>query len=148
MKKICDDLNSYFPAACEDCGYICCSSQWEGGAQLGDTGDYGEIYCPRCGGSNITEIDNEQPPQSQLPYDVILNQRKCIDKLEDEMIDLAYPRPFKVRQAVIREGWEYAGRQLTVIGPTVIVNGMLWVPIVFEDEDEPDLYKESSIKFL
>lgn len=38
---------TYFPAQCK-CGYYGMSNTFEGGYQIGDTGDYSDIMCPKC----------------------------------------------------------------------------------------------------
>lgn len=49
----------YYPAECENCHFKGSSSEWTGGGQIADTGDYDDSYCPRCGSPNYNEIENE-----------------------------------------------------------------------------------------
>lgn len=49
-------------------------------------------------------------------------------------------------KAEIKEGWLEAGRKLTVLGEPIIVNGMSWTPVLFDDEEDPDFHKTAAIK--
>lgn len=49
----------YFVAQCEKCGFKGESSEWDGGGQIGDTGDYGDSYCPVCGQVDVPEADDD-----------------------------------------------------------------------------------------
>ena len=49
------DLDRYYPARCGDCGWVGISSACTGGGPLADTGDYEDIYCPKCDAPNIDE---------------------------------------------------------------------------------------------
>lgn len=50
---------SYFVAQCEKCGFKGASSEWNGGGQIADTGDYGDSYCPVCGHVDVPEADDD-----------------------------------------------------------------------------------------
>lgn len=49
----------YFVAQCEGCGFKAASSEWLGGGQIADTGDYGDTYCPVCGHVDCEEAEND-----------------------------------------------------------------------------------------
>lgn len=49
----------WYPAQCNKCGWKGCSCELNGGMQIADTGDYGDIYCPCCYSNYIDEADNE-----------------------------------------------------------------------------------------
>ncbi len=42
------DKNNYFFCECESCGWMGASNIAHGGGQIADTGDYSDVYCPRC----------------------------------------------------------------------------------------------------
>lgn len=52
------DKNNYFFSQCNDCGWMGCSSAMEGGGQIADTGDYSDVYCPKCSSGNYYDLDN------------------------------------------------------------------------------------------
>ena len=52
----CSDPNS--PCKCNKCSWLGSSEEVDGGGQIADTGDYGDIYCPKCGSTDIDETDN------------------------------------------------------------------------------------------
>ena len=39
----------YYPVLCQCCGWLGSSGDCDGGGQIADTGDYGDLYCPKCG---------------------------------------------------------------------------------------------------
>jgi hypothetical protein len=45
----------------------------------------------------------------------------------------------------IKHGWEDAGRTGQRIGHDVLVNGILWTPILWDDEEDPDWHKAQSL---
>jgi ribosomal protein L37E len=47
----------WWPAICPRCGWRGLSEDCEGGGPMGDTGDYSEVTCPRCG--NNVDDDEE-----------------------------------------------------------------------------------------
>jgi hypothetical protein len=47
--------------------------------------------------------------------------------------------------AVIKEGWDQAGKGLEVLGPAVYVE-QWWVPVLHPDEEDPSFYKEASLR--
>lgn len=46
----------------------------------------------------------------------------------------------------IAENWFDAGRAGFRVGPDFSVNGTLWTPILFDGEEDPDLYKAESLE--
>ena len=44
---------------CENCGWQGSSESLHGGSQIADTGDYGDAYCPCCGGTDIYDINED-----------------------------------------------------------------------------------------
>lgn len=49
------------------------------------------------------------------------------------------PHGFSIRTRVqIRKDWERAGRKGTTLGPSVIVNGQSWTPVLWEDGQGED----------
>ena len=61
VRIIPEDEKKYFPAECGRCGWIGSSADMGGGGQIGQSGDYFDIYCPCCGSIDIGEADNDQP---------------------------------------------------------------------------------------
>jgi hypothetical protein len=55
------EKSKYYPAECSECGWLGSSSQLEGGGQLADTGDYDDVYCPKCWSNKIEDTDNVHP---------------------------------------------------------------------------------------
>lgn len=47
---------TYFPVECTNCGWKGWSHLANGGSQIADTGDYSDIYCPKCGTENLEDI--------------------------------------------------------------------------------------------
>lgn len=54
----------------------------------------------------------------------------------------------KIMKAKVKEGWHDAGKICEVIGLPIHVNGMSWMPIVWEDEEDPDWFKSSGLEFI
>ena len=48
-----DDDEHYFQSTCGECGWFGSSRFLGGGAQIADTGDYDDIYCPICGSKDV-----------------------------------------------------------------------------------------------
>lgn len=48
----------YFMVECKNCGWIGSSEFVEGGGQIADTGDCGDIYCPKCNAIEPEETEN------------------------------------------------------------------------------------------
>lgn len=48
-----DNKKSFYLAECNKCGWFGSSKFLDGGHQIADTGDYGDVYCPVCGNSDI-----------------------------------------------------------------------------------------------
>jgi len=46
--------------------------------------------------------------------------------------------------AVIKEGWEGAGRELHVIGPAYL-HEQWWVPVIDPEEEDPTWHKEAGL---
>ena len=46
--------------------------------------------------------------------------------------------------AVIREGWEGAGKHMRVLGPAVFVQ-QHWVPVLDPDEEDPTFHKAAGL---
>lgn len=44
-----DNTGKWFNVCCQSCGWTGSSEFLDGGGQIADTGDYGDIYCPNCG---------------------------------------------------------------------------------------------------
>lgn len=70
-----NQLNNYYPVCCQGCGWLGSSELLEGGGQIADTGDFGDIYCPKC-----YQID---PNQAETNYYYVVNGDKA-DALEQE----------------------------------------------------------------
>jgi hypothetical protein len=47
--------------------------------------------------------------------------------------------------AEIRAGWIEEGKRGTVLGPVVEVLKTRWVPILWDDEEDPDWHKEAGL---
>ena len=45
-----DELRKWYPVKCTECNWKGLSRDCAGGLQIADTGDYDDIYCPRCWG--------------------------------------------------------------------------------------------------
>lgn len=56
-----EDEKKYYPAECEDCGWIGSSQLLAGGAPIADTGDFNDPLCPVCFSAKVDETDNYQP---------------------------------------------------------------------------------------
>lgn len=52
------------------------------------------------------------------------------------------------KRGVVKEGWYDAGRTLTILGKSVTVKNMEWLPIVFDNEEDPTFHKTTSIRPL
>lgn len=48
--------DTYFPVKCEKCGWESWSHLADGGGQIADTGDYSDVYCPKCGSLDLDDI--------------------------------------------------------------------------------------------
>jgi hypothetical protein len=48
----------------------------------------------------------------------------------------------------IKTGWANAGKELTILGEGIVVNGRCWVPIVFDDEGDPEFHKCESVEVI
>jgi len=49
MEKMVEtELNCYWPAACNACGWIGSSEDAHGGRAIADTGDFSDVTCPKC----------------------------------------------------------------------------------------------------
>jgi hypothetical protein len=55
-----DTHASYYIAICDKCGWWDSSKLLDGGGQIGDTGDYGDCFCPVCGNANTDEVDENE----------------------------------------------------------------------------------------
>lgn len=44
-----------FPVTCNECGWESWSNLAEGGGQIADTGEYGDIYCPKCHSNQLDD---------------------------------------------------------------------------------------------
>jgi hypothetical protein len=73
MKPICSEkeLNRYYPAKCQKCWWVGSSSKVNGGGPLGDSGDYDDIYCPRCDSWEVDEYHCNYFPWYQFIFDFI-----------------------------------------------------------------------------
>jgi len=47
----------------------------------------------------------------------------------------------------IKSGWEGAGREGVVLGETVLT-GQEWVPMKFDDEEDPEFFKKAGLEFI
>lgn len=47
--------------------------------------------------------------------------------------------------AEIRFGWSGTGRRGTVLGPAIDLDGQSWVPIRWDEEEDPDWHKEAGL---
>jgi hypothetical protein len=47
--------------------------------------------------------------------------------------------------AVIKEGWDRAGIEFTVLGPAMFLE-QWWVPVEDPDEEDPDFHKEAGLR--
>lgn len=52
------------------------------------------------------------------------------------------------RRAVIKPGWEGAGKEFTILGPSVELRGQQWTPCIFDNEEDPEWMKTVSFKLL
>lgn len=50
-----DKESGYYTAQCNECGWFGTSRLLLGGGQIGDTGDYDDVYCPVCENTDIDE---------------------------------------------------------------------------------------------
>lgn len=48
----------------------------------------------------------------------------------------------------IKEDWMGAGRIGKCLGDAVEVHGMMWLPLVWDDEEDPEFFKLSGIDFV
>jgi hypothetical protein len=89
-EQICTDQQikeRYFPVRCERCGFEGCSCDWDGGGQIADTGDYDDIYCPKCGQCSGEECANERtspkPPieETKIPMEIRDGARNHVKNL-------------------------------------------------------------------
>lgn len=55
----------FFPVECYKCKWRGCSCEASGGEQIADTGDYGDLECPKCGGLEVTETTNTKEKQNE-----------------------------------------------------------------------------------
>lgn len=53
------DSNAWYWCHCTSCGWQGSSEDTDGGGQIADTGDYGDVLCPNCS-SNDLEGDNSR----------------------------------------------------------------------------------------
>jgi hypothetical protein len=58
-KILVEDLNKWWPAECDNCGWCGSSEELDGGHQIADTGDHSDPLCPVCGSAKVDETDNE-----------------------------------------------------------------------------------------
>lgn len=49
------------------------------------------------------------------------------------------------KKGKIADGYHNAGREFQILGFSVNVNDRLWVPVLFDDEQEPDWLKSSAV---
>lgn len=45
----------------------------------------------------------------------------------------------------IRQGWYEAGRTGVRLGPDVHVGGQFWIPVLWDDEDDPTFHKAAGL---
>lgn len=58
-------------------------------------------------------------------------------------------RSLEPTRCIIKDGWHNAGKEGVVLGKLVEDHsGMLWVPILWDDEEDPDFHKERGIDFI
>ena len=50
-------MDRYWKARCEECGWSGSSKKLLGGEPLADTGDYNDLFCPRCDSCNVDGIE-------------------------------------------------------------------------------------------
>lgn len=80
--------DGYFVAECSKCGFRASSSEWLGGGQIADTGDYGDSYCPVCGQIDCEEADDDTYiDQRELLLKTISDQRDLLDKMQWELYE-------------------------------------------------------------
>lgn len=48
----------------------------------------------------------------------------------------------------IKSGWDQAGRQGVTLGPVITVYGVEWVSVLWDEDDDPDWQKASSLEQL
>lgn len=86
--------DGYFVAECPKCGFRASSSEWIGGGQIADTGDYGDSYCPVCGQIDCDEADDETYiDQRGLLLKTISDLREQMDKMHREQESKASSQP-------------------------------------------------------
>jgi hypothetical protein len=57
---------THYWCKCESCGWEDTSMHVDGGHQIADTGDYGDIYCPICG---CSELEGESKYITEETYE-------------------------------------------------------------------------------
>lgn len=51
------EKRNYFCCSCDKCCFTAMSSVWEGGGQIADTGDYDDMFCPKCYSTDYSDIE-------------------------------------------------------------------------------------------
>lgn len=54
----------------------------------------------------------------------------------------------KSKRRRIKEGWEGASKEGKVLGEQIVVNGIMWAPILWDGEEDPDWQKSVSLEEL
>lgn len=62
--------------------------------------------------------------------------------------DIPYTKPMRDKRIAIKAGWFEEGKLGIAVGDPVLVDGMLWVPVVWDSEDDPDWHKLSGLDFI
>jgi len=50
------------------------------------------------------------------------------------------------RKVVIKQGWDQAGRVGYTLGPSTMVVGQAWTPVLWNGEDDPDWHKTPGLE--
>jgi hypothetical protein len=64
---------NYYFCRCENCGWEGSSEYLYGGGQIGDTGDYGDAFCPVC---DSFDLEDKEPSDSgnSIPKHIVILQ--------------------------------------------------------------------------
>lgn len=52
----------------------------------------------------------------------------------------------EIKKGVIASDYFDAGREFTILGDAILVNGTAWVPILYDNEDDPDFLKADAVE--
>lgn len=84
-----DDEKKWYPAECDDCGWIGSSELMAGGGAIADTGDFTDPRCPVCMSTNVGETENYQPLNEYVEK-ITKSSAKVIGSLLNEIDNLRF----------------------------------------------------------